>query len=140
MPLARQAMYAQGEQLHIAPTADTGLAWQSTLRHIAYEGRIFVVSCCQVLRRTDDPALSGFPPDADWLVRGGTAIVSPTGDCDYLAGPVYEQEAILYADLDLSDVIRAKHSFDAAGHYARADVLQLHVDRTAHAPLQEARP
>jgi nitrilase len=140
MPLARQAMYAQGEQLHLAPTADTGLAWQATLRHIAYEGRIFVVSCCQVLRRTDDPALSGFPADAEWLMSGGTAIVSPTGDCDYLAGPVYEQEAILYADLDLADVIRAKHSFDVAGHYARADILQLHVDRNAHAPLQEARP
>jgi nitrilase len=140
MPLARQAMYAQGEQLHIAPTADTGLAWQATLRHIAYEGRIFVVSCCQVLRRSDDPALSGFPADADWLMSGGSAIVSPTGNCDYLAGPLYEQEAILYADLDLADVIRAKHSFDVAGHYARADVLQLHVDRSVHAPLQEARP
>ncbi|MBV9134524.1 MAG: carbon-nitrogen hydrolase family protein [Chloroflexi bacterium] len=139
MPLARQAMYAQGEQLHLAPTADTGKAWQATVRHIAYEGRIFVVSCCQVLRRTDDPALSGFPADAEWLMRGGTAIVSPTGDCDYLAGPVYEQESILYADLDLTDVIRAKHSFDVAGHYARADVLQLHVDRNAHVPLQEER-
>ena len=139
MPLARQAMYAQGEQLHLAPTADTGKAWQATVRHIAYEGRIFVVSCCQVLRRTDDPALSGFPADAEWLMRGGTAIVSPTGDCDYLAGPVYEQESILYADLDLADVIRAKHSFDVAGHYARSDVLQLHVDRNAHVPLQEER-
>ncbi|MBV9893654.1 MAG: carbon-nitrogen hydrolase family protein [Chloroflexi bacterium] len=139
MPLARQAMYAQGEQLHLAPTADTGKAWQATVRHIAYEGRIFVVSCCQVLRRTDDPALSGFPADAEWLMRGGTAIVSPTGDCDYLAGPVYEQESILYADLDLTDVIRAKRSFDVAGHYARADVLQLHVDRNAHVPLQEER-
>ncbi|HLZ26557.1 MAG TPA: carbon-nitrogen hydrolase family protein [Chloroflexota bacterium] len=139
MPLARHSMYAQGEQLHIAPTADTGQAWQATLRHIAYEGRIFVISCCQVLRRIDDPALSGFPADADWLMSGGTAIISPTGDCDYLAGPVYEQEAILYADLDLADVIRAKHSFDVAGHYARADVLQLHVDRGVHAPLQEAR-
>jgi nitrilase len=116
------------------------LAWQATRRHIAYEGRIFVVSCCQVQRRTDDLALSRFPPDAEWVMRGGTAIVSTTGDCDYLAGPVYEQEAILYADLDLADVIRAKHSFDVAGHYARADVLQLHVDRTAHPPLQEVRP
>ena len=139
MPLARQAMYAQGEQLHLAPTADTGKAWQATVRHIAYEGRIFVVSCCQVLRRTDDPALSGFPADAEWLMSGGTAIVSPTGDCDYLAGPLYEQESILYADLDLADVIRAKHSFDVAGHYARSDVLQLHVDRNAHVPLQEER-
>src|SRR5579864_1475761 len=84
-------LYAQGEQLHIAPTADTGVAWQATPRHIAYEGRIFVVSCCQVLRRSDDPALSGFPGDAEWLMSGGSAIVSPTGNCDYLAGPVYEQ-------------------------------------------------
>jgi hypothetical protein len=123
---------------HQPPTPVQG--WQATLPHIAYEGRIFAVSYCQVLRSTDDPALSRFPADAEWFMRGGTAIVSHGGDCYYLAGPLYEQQAILYVDLDLAEVVRAKHSFDVAGHYARADVLQLRVDRSAYPPVQEARP
>jgi nitrilase len=138
MPLARQALYARGEQVHLAPTADTGAAWQSSLRHIAYEGRVFVVSCCQVLHRTacpDDPALAGFPSDASWLMTGGSAIVTPAGACDYLAGPVYGEETILYADLDLSRVVEAKHSFDVAGHYARPDIFELRVNRKPQAPL-----
>jgi nitrilase len=142
MPLARQALYAQGEQIHLAPTADTGAPWQASLRHIAYEGRVFVISCCQVLHRNDvpvDPALAGFPADAGWLITGGTAIVSPGGDCDYLAGPVYGEETILYADLDLERVVTAKHSFDVAGHYARPDVLELRINRQPHAPLVEVK-
>jgi nitrilase len=142
MPLARQALYAQGEQVHLAPTADTGAPWQASLRHIAYEGRVFVVSCCQVLHRTafpDDPALAGFPAESGWLITGGSAIVSPAGDCDYLAGPVYGEETILYADLDLEKVVEAKHSLDVAGHYARPDVLELRINRERHAPLVDVR-
>jgi nitrilase len=142
MPLARAALYAQGEQVHLAPTADTGAPWQASLRHIAYEGRVFVVSCCQVLHRTafpDDPALAGFAADAGWLITGGSAIVSPAGDCDYLAGPVYGEETILYADLDLEKVVQAKHSFDVAGHYARPDVLELRINRARNAPLVDLR-
>jgi nitrilase len=140
MPLARQALYAQGEQIHLAPTADTGQAWQASLRHIAYEGRLFVVSSCQVLHRqdvADDPVLVGFPAQAEWLMSGGTAIVAPGGDCDYLAGPVYGEETILYADLDLVQVVKAKHSLDVAGHYARSDVLELQVHRSPQVPLVE---
>jgi nitrilase len=141
MPLARQALYAQGEQVHLAPTADTSAPWQASLRHIAYEGRVFVVSCCQVLHRNsfpDDQALAGFPADAGWLISGGTAVISPGGDCDYLAGPVYGEETILYADLDLEKVVAAKHSFDVAGHYARPDVLELRVNRKPQTPLIDA--
>jgi nitrilase len=138
MPLARQALYAQGEQIHLAPTADTGEAWQSSVRHIAYEGRVFVITCCQVLHRDafpDDPALGGFPPEAGWLMTGGSAIVSPSGACGYLAGPVYGEETILYADLDVAKVVEAKHSFDVAGHYARPDILELRVNRQPQVPL-----
>ncbi len=82
MPLARYALYAQGEQVPLAPTADCGDAWQPTLRHIGYEGRVFVIASCQVIARDelpDEPALAGFPAGAGWLMRGGSAIVSPGG-------------------------------------------------------------
>ena len=91
MPLARQALYARGEQVHLAPTADTGEAWQSSLRHIAYEGRVFVVSACQVLHRLrfpETPRLSAeLLADAGWLMTGGTAIVTPAGVPNNWAGP-----------------------------------------------------
>jgi nitrilase len=138
MPLARHALYAQGEQIHLAPTADTGAAWQASLRHIAYEGRVFVVSCCQVLHRdafADDPALAGFATDAGWLISGGSAIVAPATDREYLAGPVYAEETILYADLDLEKVVEGKHSFDVAGHYARPDIFELRINRKPHEQL-----
>ncbi len=138
MPLARYALYSQGEQVHLAPTADCGDAWQSTLRHIAYEGRVFVVASCQVLSRAtlrDEPVLAGFPPGATWLMRGGSAIVAPGGDCTYLAGPLFDKEGILRAEVDLAAVARAKHSFDVAGHYARTDVFGLHVNRAARQPI-----
>ena len=138
MPLARYALYAQGEQVHLAPTADCGDAWQPTLRHLAYEGRVFVAASCQVLSRAtlrDEPVLAGFPSGANWIMRGGSAIVAPGGDCDYLAGPLYDQEGILQADLDLAAVARAKHSFDVAGHYARPDVFELHISRAARRPI-----
>jgi nitrilase len=138
MPLARYGLYAQGEQVHLAPTADCGDAWQPTLRHIGYEGRVFVIASCQVIARdalADEPALAGFPAGAGWLMRGGSAIVSPGGD--YLAGPLWEQEGILYADLDLSQVVKGKHSLDVAGHYARPDVFELRINRAQRAPVVE---
>ncbi|MBI2321926.1 MAG: carbon-nitrogen hydrolase family protein [Chloroflexi bacterium] len=143
MPLARYALYAQGEQVHLAPTADCGAAWQPTLRHIAYEGRVFVIASCQVLSRDalrDEPALAGFPPEAGWLMRGGSAIVAPNGDCGYLAGPLYEQEGILHATLDLSLVSRAKHSLDVAGHYSRPDVFELYINRSPRLPIFQRGP
>jgi nitrilase len=139
MPLARFGLYAQGEEIHLAPTADVGDAWQSSIRHIGYEGRLFVISAAQVIQREQlpaEPSLAGFRSDAGWLMRGGSAIVSPGGG--YLAGPLWEAEGILFADLDPGEVIRAKHSLDVAGHYARPDVFELRINRARRVPFVDA--
>lgn len=129
MPLLRTAMYAKGIQIYCAPTADTRDTWLPTMRHIALEGRCFVLSCCQFQRKSDFPAdYPAFWDDAPETVktRGGSCIVAPGGEV--LAGPDFEGEAILTADLDLDDVIRGKYDFDPVGHYARPDVFRLYVN------------
>ncbi|MCB9443790.1 MAG: carbon-nitrogen hydrolase family protein [Ardenticatenaceae bacterium] len=130
MPLARMAMYSKGVELYLAPTADSRDSWQATLRHIACEGRCFVLGCNQFVTKSMYPAdLPGIEELADQpeiMCRGGSAIISPLGDV--LAGPLYDAEGILYADLDLADVARSKLDFDVVGHYARPDVFQLVVD------------
>jgi nitrilase len=128
LPLLRTTMYAKGVQLYLAPTADDLDSWLATMRHIAKEGRCFVLSSCQFLE------LSDCPPDyqdiaahaGDPLMRGGSCVISPSGDV--LAGPVYDERTILYADLDLADVVRGKYDLDVVGHYARPDIFTLHVD------------
>jgi nitrilase len=129
MPLLRMAMYAKGVQLYCAPTADSRETWQSTVRHIALEGRCFVLSCGQFTRRRDYPAdvanvLAERPDDV--VMAGGSCIVGPLGQV--LAGPDHEGETILCAELDLSDIPRAKFDLDVVGHYARPDVFRLVVD------------
>ena len=136
MPMLRMAMYAKGVQLYCAPTADDRETWLSTIRHIALEGRCFVLSSCQFLRRSDLPAdipnrISDDPEAV--LMRGGSAIVDPFGTV--LAGPCFEGETILYADLDLDQVVRGKYDFDAAGHYSRPDVFQLKVNEEPQRPV-----
>jgi nitrilase len=130
MPLARVAMYAKGVEIYLAPTADDRERWQATLRHIALEGRCFVLGANQVYRRESYPPdlevrseLEGWP---EQLCRGGSAIYAPLGDC--LAGPLWDEEGILVADLDLGEVARGKFDFDVVGHYARPDVFSLEVD------------
>jgi nitrilase len=136
MPMLRMAMYAKGVQLYCAPTADDRETWLSTIRHIALEGRCFVLTSCQFLRRSDLP--SDIPnrisddPEAV-LMRGGSAIVDPFGTV--LAGPCFEGETILYADLDLDQVVRGKYDFDATGHYSRPDVFQLKVNEESQKPV-----
>lgn len=129
MPMLRMAMYAKNVQLYCAPTADDRDTWLPSMRHIALEGRCFVLSACQFLRKKDFPASVrvslGDSPDAV-LMRGGSAIVSPLGQV--LAGPDFEGETILTADLDLAEIGRSKFDFDAAGHYSRPDVFQLIVN------------
>ena len=131
MPLMRVAHYAKGIQLYLAPTADGRDTWLATVRHIAVEGRCFVLSCNQFARRGDYPQsyAAEFGDDPAKVVsRGGSCIVSPLGEL--LAGPNYEDECILTADLDLGDIGRGKFDFDATGHYARPDVFRLIVDET----------
>jgi len=137
MPLARMAMYGKGVEIYLAPTADGRERWQSTLQHIALEGRCFVLGCNQYARRDMYPddleirdELEGWP---DTLCRGGSAIYDPAGDC--LAGPLWDEEGILMADLDMSAVVRGKFDFDVTGHYARPDVFRLSVDEGAHLPV-----
>lgn len=137
MPLARTALYAQGLDVHLAPTWDTSDCWLATLRHIAKEGRVFVVGTNSYLRGCDVPAwLPGrdelYGGAEDHLSGGGTAVVGPDGTV--LAGPLYGEEGILYADIDVADARHARRQFDPVGHYARHDVFSLTVDTTARGP------
>jgi nitrilase len=129
MPLLRMAMYAKGIELYCAPTVDDRETWIPTIRHIALEGRCFVLSACQFIRRAAYPAdystIQGDGPETV-LIRGGSAIVSPLGEL--LAGPHYEGEALLTADLDLGRIAEGKFDLDVAGHYARPDVFRLEVN------------
>ncbi|MDE3154173.1 MAG: nitrilase [Acidobacteriota bacterium] len=129
MPLFRTAMYAKGVTLWCAPTVDDRETWLPTMRHIAMEGRCFVLSACQYLRRADCPAeyhaVQGDDPGTV-LIKGGSVIVSPLGHV--LAGPLRDGEGVLVADLDPGEIARGKYDFDVVGHYARPDVFSLVVD------------
>ena len=136
LPLMRTAMYAKGIELYCAPTADSRDSWIATVRHIAVEGRCFVLSCNQFNRRRDFPAdyRSTFSDDSNTVVtRGGSCIVDPFGN--FLAGPNFEDEAILIAEIDRAQIIRGKMDLDVVGHYARPDVFQLHVDERPKTPV-----
>jgi len=141
MPLARTAMYAKGVELYLAPTADGRDTWQATLRHIACEGRCFVLGCNQFVTKdmypADLPMREELADQPDVMCRGGSAIVSPLGEV--VAGPLYGEEGILYATLDRREIVRSKLDFDAVGHYARPDVLQLLVDERAKPPVIEGQ-
>ena len=126
MPLLRTALYEDGVQLWLAPTADSRDSWLATVRHVATEGRCFVLSANQHARRRDYP--TDYPLDevldADAVItRGGSCIVDPFGEI--MAGPVYDADALLIADLDLGATVRARLDLDVTGHYARPDVFQL---------------
>lgn len=124
MPLARFALYEQGIQLYLAPTADHRPTWTASMQHIACEGRCFVLGCNQVVRKSDYPEAyqSEIASQPELMSRGGSVIVDPLGNV--LAGPLWEKEGILYADLDMQDTIRGRLDFDASGHYHRPDVFE----------------
>jgi nitrilase len=137
MPLARMAMYGKGVDIWLAPTADARPRWQATLQHIALEGRCFVLGCNQYVTRDMYPAdleirseLEAWP---EALCRGGSAIYDPLGEL--VAGPLWDGEGIVSADLDLTAIPRARFDFDVTGHYARPDVFRLEVDERPKRPV-----
>ncbi len=134
MPLARVALYESGVEIYIASTADDSDAWQATLIHIARESRAYVVSPCHFQRTSaypDDFPLRAELDGDELLGHGGSAIVAPDGS--YLAGPLYGEEGILYAELDPARLLGERQRFDPVGHYSRPDVLRLELSATARA-------
>jgi nitrilase len=130
MPLARFALYDSGVEIYLAPTADDGESWQASLVHIARESRAYVISPSHYQRTSAYP--EDFPlrdelDGLDVLGRGGSAILGPDGA--YLAGPLYDEEGILYAELDPNRLLEERQRFDPVGHYHRPDVLRLKVRR-----------
>jgi nitrilase len=132
MPLLRTAMYAKGIELYCAITVDDRETWQSTVRHIAFEGRCFVLSACQCVASADEHAV-GTSTTKPAQIRGGSCIVGPLGQI--LAGPIWDEECILYADLERADLARSKFDFDAVGHYSRPDIFQLMVNEEPMQPV-----
>lgn len=136
MPMLRMAMYDQGISVYCTPTADDRDTWGPSMRHIALEGRCYVLSACQHITRgayPDDYECALGDDPATVLMRGGSTIVGPLGEV--LAAPNFTEETILYADIDLSAIARAKYDFDVAGHYARPDVFKLSVDTRTQPPV-----
>lgn len=142
MPLFRTAMYAKGVAIWCAPTVDERDVWRSSMRHIAHEGRCFVISACQVQPSPQalGRAVEGWPADRA-LIRGGSMIVGPLGDV--LAGPLENETGLVTAKIDPAEIVRARYDFDPVGHYSRPDIFRLQVDETkrdgvAFAPFDRA--
>jgi nitrilase len=137
MPLARYALYTQGEQIHASlfPTANE--TFLLACRHMAFEGRLFVIVSCSYLTKAMLPhdfeltkEMEDFP---EVLSKGGSTIIGP--DATYLAGPVYAQETILYAKINLEQIIEEKQALDVIGHYARPEVFTLRVNQKEMTPV-----
>jgi len=143
MPLARAALYGAGVDIYLAPTWDNSDVWVASMRHIAKEGRVYVVAVNYCLRGSDVPAdVPGrdelWGGDDDWMSRGNTMIVGPDGDV--LAGPLEGEEGILYADLDVNRARTSRAQFDPVGHYGRADVFRLSVDANPRRSVSFSAP
>jgi len=139
MPLARFALYAQGIDIHIAPTYDSGEDWIGTMQHIAREGGCWVISAGVALRNRDLPEdfpgrATLYPADEDWINPGDSVVIAPGGE--KVAGPLHEKQDILYAEIDPARAAGARRTFDVAGHYARPDVFTLHVNKQRQSPIE----
>ena len=138
MPLARYALYAQGVEVYIAPTYDSGEGWIGSLQHIAREGCCWVIGCGNLMRGSDIP--DDFPekaslyPDADeWVNPGDSVVIAPGGEI--VAGPMHQEAGILYCDIDHEKAAIAKRALDVTGHYSRPDIFQLHVNTQPQSPV-----
>ena len=127
MPLARFALYQQNIQIYLAPTADHRESWTASMQHIACEGRCFVLGCNQYVEKSDYPEAfqAEIADQPDVMSKGGSVIVDPLGNI--IAGPLWNQEGILFAEIDVEDTVRGKLDFDATGHYNRPDVFEFRV-------------
>lgn len=138
MPLARYALYAQDIDILVAPTWDTSDTWLASMRHIAMEGGCWVISTATALQGSDVPG--DFPgreqlfSDEEWINDGNAVVVKPMGEV--AAGPLNREKAILYAEIDREAARRSRRSFDVSGHYARADIFSLSVDRRPLEPVK----
>jgi nitrilase len=131
MLLARNAIYEFGTQILAAPTWDKSSNWMQSMQHIAREGGVFVISTCMALKMDDIPDDYEFkklyPEGREWINVGNSCIIAPTGQV--LAGPLEAEAGILYADIDLKQIIKAKRMFDVVGHYSRPDVFAFNVKK-----------
>ena len=139
MPLARYALYAQGVEIYIAPTYDSGGAWIGTLQHIAREGRCWVVGSGNLIKGSDIPADFPdkdrlYPDPEEWVNDGDSVVIAPGGEI--IAGPLRREEGILFAEIDSSRAATAKRALDVAGHYSRPDIFTLHIDTRPQTPLE----
>jgi len=137
MPLARYALYAQGVEIYIAPTYDSGDGWIGSLQHIAREGCCWVIGCGCIMKGSDIPddfpeKDSLYPDTNEWINPGDSVVIAPGGDI--MAGPMHKESGILYHELDLEKVSNAKRALDVTGHYSRPDIFQLHVNTQAQSP------
>ena len=131
MPLARTALYQKGITIYISCNTNDNAEWQHTIRHIALEGRCFVINCDMLITKDSYPGDLATAPEKDAVsegivCRGGSCVIDPYGHD--ISETVWDMERIIYADLDMEDAAAAKMEFDPCGHYARNDVLSLHVD------------
>ena len=129
MPLLRTALYAKGIEIWCAPTVDARPIWQSTMQHIALEGRCFVASACQYQPSPNelDQKVDNWGAD-DALISGGSVIIGPLGDV--LAGPLLDKEGLISAEINMDDLAKARYDLDVIGHYARPDIFELRVNET----------
>ncbi len=128
MPLARFSLYQSGVEIYLAPTAEDSEQWHDSMKHIARESRAFVLSCCVLQRASSFPEDVKLAEGDELIGRGGSAILAPDGT--YLAGPLWDEEGILYAELDPQRLYEERQRFDPAGHYHRPDVFRLKIRRS----------